>query len=292
MIARGARAAYLREHGIRMRGRADFNVPCEVVTDTSSVHAVDVLIVTVKTYDTIAALHGVRHLQVGHVCSVQNGVLKNEQLAETFGPHSVLGAACMLGGEVQLDGEVRYTLDAAMYLGELPGGDEIAARQLAGALHRAGLHAEYAPRIQSVEWSKFVGWSGFTALALLTRLETYKFLSDPDTARIGARVMRETGQLAVRLGIPLEDHPPVPSASVVTSTEDQAVEVLQTVGATLRERAPQMRQSALQDVQRGRRIEVEETLGYTLTKAAEFGIAMPTVETCYRLLAGFNRYLR
>ena len=106
-----------------------------------------------------------------------------------------------------------------------------------------------------------MGWSGFTALAVFTRLETYKFLSDPATARIGARLMRETGQLAVRLGIPLEDRPPVPSASVLTSTEDQAVEVLQTVGAPLREHAPQMRQSALQDVQRGCRIDVEETLG-------------------------------
>jgi ketopantoate reductase len=52
-----------------------------------------------------------------------------------------------------------------------------------------------------------------------------------------------------------------------------------------------MRQSALQDVQRGRRIEVEETLGYTLTKAAEVGLAMPTMEVCYQLLSGLNAFL-
>ena len=126
----------------------------------------------------------------------------------------------------------------------------------------------------------------------ISRLETYKFLCDPDTARNGVRVMRETGQLATRLGIPLEDRPPLPSATVVTSAEDQAVEVLQAIGVTLRERASQIRQSAMQDVLRGRRIEVEETLGYTLRKAAEFGLAMPTVETCYRLLAGLNRCLQ
>jgi ketopantoate reductase len=104
--------------------------------------------------------------------------------------------------------------------------------------------------------------------------------------------MRETGMLATRLGMPLEDRPPLPSATVVAGSEDQAVEALQTIGATLRERAPQMRQSALQDVQRGRRIEVEETLGYTCTRAAELGLTLPTVETCYRLLAGLNRFLR
>ena len=292
VMARGARAAHLREHGIRVHGAADFHVPCEVVTDTSTVHEAAALMVTVKTYDTTAALHGVQHVRVEQVCSVQNGVLKNEQLARTFGPQKVLGATCMLGGEVQADGDVRYTLEAAIYLGELPGGNAAAAQQLVGALQGAGLQAEYSARIQSVEWSKFVGWSGFTALGALTRLETYKFLCDPDTARIGARVMRETGMLAARLGIPLEDRPPLPSATVVASSEDQAVEVLQAIGATLRERAPQMRQSALQDVQRGRRIEVEETLGYTRTKAAELGLALPTVETCYRLLAGLNHFLR
>jgi ketopantoate reductase len=64
------------------------------------------------------------------------------------------------------------------------------------------------------------------------------------------------------------------------------------MGATLREHAPQMRQSALQDVQRGRRIEVEETLGYTLTKAAEVGLTLPTMEVCYELLSGLNHFLQ
>jgi 2-dehydropantoate 2-reductase len=292
LIARGARAAHLREHGIRVRGAADFHVPCAVITDTHSVQAADALIVTVKTYDTIAALQGVRHVRVGQVCSVQNGVRKNEQLAEAFGSHKVLGATCMLGGAVQADGDVHYTLEAAIYLGELPGGKAAAAQQLVGALQRAGLSADYTARIQNVEWSKFVGWSGFTALGALTRLETYKFLSDPDTARIGARLMRETGQLATHLGMRLEDRPPLPSATIMEGTEEQAVHVLQSIGATLRERAPHMRQSALQDVQRGRRLEIEETLGYTLARAAALGIAVPTVETCYRLLAGLSRFLR
>jgi ketopantoate reductase len=67
---------------------------------------------------------------------------------------------------------------------------------------------------------------------------------------------------------------------VVAASEDRAVAVLQGIGARLREHALQMRQSALQDVERGRRLEVEETLGYTLRRAAEVGLAMPTIEVC------------
>jgi ketopantoate reductase len=83
----------------------------------------------------------------------------------------------------------------------------------------------------------------------------------------------------------------LPSASVVAASENQAVAVLQGIGAHLRGVLPQMRQSALHDVERGRRLEVEETLGYTLRRAAEVGLTMPTIEVCYELLSGLNDFL-
>ena len=42
----------------------------------------------------------------------------------------------------------------------------------------------------------------------------------------------------------------------------------------------------------GRRLEVDEILGYAVRKGAELGIPVPTVATCYRLLAGLDRVLR
>ena len=88
LIARGQRAAYLQEHGATITGLVDFTVPVPVVTDPSQLHDTDVLIVTVKTYDMESALAAVKHLDVGSVLSIQNGVLKNEQLAQTFGCRS------------------------------------------------------------------------------------------------------------------------------------------------------------------------------------------------------------
>jgi ketopantoate reductase len=51
-----------------------------------------------------------------------------------------------------------------------------------------------------------------------------------------------------------------------------------------------MHQSALQDVERGRRLEVEETLGETLSRATEVGLAMPTIAVCDALLSGLNDF--
>src|SRR5215475_4745561 len=118
LIARDQRAAYLQEHGATITGLVDFTVPVRVVTDPTQIRNADVMIVTVKTYDMEAALQSVKHLDVGSVASLQNGVLKNEQLAQTFGWEKVLGATAAFSAEVLPIGTVRFTANQGFYLVE------------------------------------------------------------------------------------------------------------------------------------------------------------------------------
>ena len=291
LIARGARASYLQHNGVTITGLVDFTIPCAVVTDPARLSHADVCVVTVKTYDMISALASMRHLAVSSVLSVQNGVLKNEQLATVFGREKVLGATAVLSGEVLPAGPVRFTLNQGISIGELPQGISERVTRLVGTLERAGIRAEATEQIQAAEWSKFVGWVGWTALAVLTRLETYKFLSDAATAVVGVRLMRETAALATQMGVPLEDNPPFNVKTIAAVSEQQAVKILQETGTVMGSRAPTHRMSGLQDLERGRRLEVEETLGYVVTKAGEQGVPVPTVETCYRLISGLNRFV-
>lgn len=290
-LARGRRAAFLQQHGIVLTGLAELRVPVTVVTDPREVQAADVLIVTVKTYDTEPALARLRHLRVASALSLQNGVLKNEQLASVFGRERVLGAAAVVSGELLEDGAVRFTLNERFAVGELAGGISERAQSLARTLVKAGLKAEASRHISTVEWSKYVLFAGGMALSSLTRLPTAKFLGDPDAALLTARIMRELGQVAARLGIPLEDGGPFPIKTLCSGTLPEAVEHAQRAGAALAERAPAHKVSTLQDLERGRRLEVEETLGYAVRKGTELGIPLPSLETCYRLLAGINRQL-
>lgn len=290
-IARGQRATLLQQHGVVVTGLVDFSVPVAVTTDPQEVQEADVLLVTVKTFDTEQALASLRHLRVHSVLSLQNGVLKNEQLAGIFGWEHVLGAAAVVSGEVLPNGAVRWTLNERLALGELPAGTSERTQSLVSALVRAGLRAEVSPHIQTVEWSKYVLFVGGMVLASLTRLATAQFASDPDGALLMARLMREVGQIASRLGIPLEDAGPIPVKIICSESLPEAVERLQSFGAVMSERAPAHKISTLQDLERGRRLELEETLGYAVRKGTELNIPLPTAETCYRLLAGVNRQL-
>ena len=174
----------------------------------------------------------------------------------------------------------------------MPQGTSERVQNLVTTLVSAGIHAEVAPQIQTVEWSKFVAWVGNMALSVLIRLETYKILSDYNAAIIGTRIMRETASLAERFGVAPEDLPPFPVKTIATVSAQQAVETLREAGAWMESHAPTPRMSSLQDLEHGRRLEVEETLGYVVTKAGEENVPVPTVETSYHLISAMNRFLR
>lgn len=291
ILARGARAAHLQEHGISITGLVDITVPCQVETDPRRLTQTDTLVVAVKTYHTIDAIQPLGHLKVDSVFSVQNGVLKNQQLIDVFGEKAVLGSIGILSGELLDDGMVRFTLNQIVEIGELPDGTSERTNAIVASLNNAHINAAESDSIQSVEWSKFVGWSGYASVSVLSRLATWRFLSDDDSARITARVMQETSAVAATLGIPIVDKAPFPSGQVSQGSEDKAIAILQQAGENLRENAPQHRMSTLQDVERGSRLEIEETLGHTVREAERLGAPVPTVDTCYRMLSSIDRSL-
>jgi 2-dehydropantoate 2-reductase len=293
LIARGERAAALSRHGITIVGEESFSVHCNIVTEPETLRQADVLVMATKTYDSSQVLAPLRGLRVKTAFSVQNGVLKNKQLSDVFRASATLGAISMIGGDVllaedDLPGAVRYSMAGPTVIGEPAGGETSRVTELVDTFVRSGLKARAAHDIASVEWSKFVGWSGLSTLAVMTRLPTWQFLVDADTALIAARVMRETAAVAIRHGVTLQDSG-FSSGAFVNGPEEGAVKAIQEHGEKLKANAPEFRQSILQDAIRNRRLEVHETLDYTLALAAELGIATPTLDLCCRILRVVSR---
>ncbi len=288
LFARGERANIIREYGIAVSGIDEFVTRCAIATADDPPASCDVLINAVKTYDNETALHALQNVQVSSAFSVQNGVQKNIALSDTFGSRATLGAVGMLGGEVThvAPGEplgVRFNMPGGTTVGELDGSSSARVDDIVTALSESGLRANSSTDIQSVEWSKFVGWSGVSALAVLTRLPTSAFMSRPDTALLAGRVMRETAAVARAHGISLQ--PSGNSApAIIDANEDDALASLLEGGQRSLITSRDFRQSILQDADRGKPLEVDETLGYTLALARQYDIDVPTLDLCCRIL--------
>jgi 2-dehydropantoate 2-reductase len=292
MLARGSRATYLEQHGLAIRGLAEFTTAVHTLRDPRALASAGALIVATKTPGTAAALEPLRAAQFDVTLSIQNGPLKNELLAAAFGAERVLGALADTSGELTPSGEVLFTRNVGLYLGELAGGDSARAQHLARTLDAAGVRAAATPEIQTLEWSKFCGWVGLMALSVTTRALTWRYLSDPDSALLVARLVREMGGLVRALGIGLSDRAVLPAASLCALGESDAVALIMKIGDEYRRNAPSHRMSSLQDLEAGRPLEVHETLGYACVKARELDLDLPLLAAFTRLTAAIDRTRR
>jgi 2-dehydropantoate 2-reductase len=287
LIARPQRAKAIQEHGVTVTGLANFVTPVQVTAQPQGLQQADALLVTVKTYDMEPALDSVAHLQVGAALSVQNGLIKGEQLARRFGWENTLGAAAHVSAELLSSGDVRFTANEWLSIGEFPTGTSARVAALVATLARAGIRAEASERIASVEWTKYVVNISWMALSALSRLETYKIFKHPDLAWMAAKLTREVAQLPARLGIPLLDQGAFSAKTLSTGTFEEAVASFQQVGGRMEAQgATAHKVSILQDLERGRRMEFEEMFGYAVRQGVGLGVPLPTVEFCYRIIKG------
>lgn len=294
MLVRERRARQIEaDGGLRIKGLAEFSAPVRTLTDPSQLRRADVLIVAMKTTGTAQALEPLRNADIDVAFSIQNGVWKDEQLARTFGADRVLGSLANTSGELLPSGETLFTRNVNIFLGELAGGDSARAERLAKTIDAAGVRATAVPDILQREWTKFVGWAGLMILSVTTRSVTWRYLDDPDSAVVLVRLVREVASLARAAGVEVTGHDALlPVKKIIEGSEQEAVAVVRQAGRDFKANAPEHRMSSLQDLEAGRPLEIEETLGHAVRRAAQLQVSLPVLEASYHLVNAIDRTRR
>ena len=286
MLARPGHVTSVEEAGLRVSGLADFQVRVSAYADAKELEAADVLIITVKTKDMERALAGVAHMKIGCVASLQNGMVKNEQMAQVFGWDKVVGATTMIGAGLVCDGEVRYTLDGLTFFGELDAQHSERVSQVVKLFLDAGLKAAVADDIVSIEWTKQAFQNPFAPLSAITRLPVHRVWSSPQLALISVHMFREVAAIAKAKDVTLSENPAWSLFDMKIMRDapfDEAVRRLVEVGEQVTAGGrTQIIPSMLQDVLAGKRTEIEETVGYVFKEGQRLGIPVPYTEFAYR----------
>ena len=289
MLARGRRGQHVEREGLRVRGLAEITTRVPVILDPTELTGAETLIVATKAIDTARSLEPLRRARIDVAFSIQNGVMKNELLAAAFDADRVLGALANTSGEVLASGEVLFTRNVNLFIGEVAGGISARSERIASAVDATGVRAAAVSDIRTQEWSKFVAWVGMVAVAVTTRVNTWRSLSDPGAARVLVRLLREMATLASACGVETTDDSFLPVATLCNSSEEAAVSFVTGLGMEYRANAPEHRLSTLQDLDAGRALEIEETLGFAVRRARELGLSLPLVEGAYHLSAAIDR---
>jgi 2-dehydropantoate 2-reductase len=232
-------------------------------TDPASVGPADLVLVFVKAYATEQAMRGALSL-VGEntaVLTLQNGVGNVEQLCSVVGEGRVLAGSSTFGANLAGPGCVRMAGKGETTLGELNG--EVTERlgKIAAAFERAGLSPVISDNIQGVLWTKLLVNAGINPLTAICRVNNGRLLEIPELAALLERAVGEAQAVAEKKGIRLTVADPVAHVKkVARATADNV-------------------SSMRQDVERGRRTEIDVICGAVVREGAEAGVPTPVNET-------------
>lgn len=277
LLAHGDHAAALARGPLELRlPDRTLRIEVEVAEDAAG----DVVILTAKRFDSAAALTAVRGT-AGLALSLQNGPGKSDDLVRRFGAGAVVGAASTTAARVVEPGVVASQNLGVTYIGSRHPG----ATALVAALCSAGIDARAVDGIEEVEWSKLAHVASSMAVQALVGLPLDQLFARRESACLVRRLIEEVGRVASADGSSIGDLPGLlPVGTLAAATDDRAATILaERAAALVRAGATALRTSMLTSIEAGRRTEIDAIHGGLVRRAAELGVAVPALETCYRL---------
>jgi 2-dehydropantoate 2-reductase len=262
-VARGAHLAAIREHGLALRSALGDALirPAQASDDPATIGPVDLVIFAVKLYDTETAAVATRPLigpRTG-VVTFQNGVDSTEVLARVLGRDHVVGGVAKIASVVAAPGVIQHTGTMAEFaFGELDGRRSARARALADALQAGRVEHRISEDIRRDIWDKMAFLATFAGLTALMRLPIGPIREDPETRALLRAGLDEAFAVARAKGIALPD------------------EFVETTIAHCNRLPYEMKSSMLQDLERGRRLELPWLSGALVRLGRELGVPTPT----------------
>jgi 2-dehydropantoate 2-reductase len=269
LTRREEHATALREHGLRVSGRADFTASLEATADPAALPDAELAILACKGTDLellAARLEGA--LPRATVMTIQNG-LGAEEIVAGYGEWPLLSAVTFMSGTRHGDAQVEYVLDTATWIGPYRGTTEEDARRVAELLAAGGLKAQAFDDLRPAQWSKLIFNATVNGVAALTGLpHDFHFAQTEQLSDLGHLVhalVDEGKAVAAAAGVVLHDDP-------------WEMNVLAT------QRGHRHFPSMLEDVEARRPTELELINGALVREAERLGVPVPLQTALYRLV--------
>lgn len=281
----GAHFEALRDNGLTVTGEAGSSTYRLPVSDRAEELAMpDVVIVCVKAQDLPATSRQLRRWVAAgtEILVIANGVpwwvpavaLELEAPLKSVDPAGVLqdgwpidrvfSGVAYIGAAIAAPGVIERGEGARLIVGSPLKQDARALEQIAADLSAGGFDAEVSSQILVEIWSKLLGNLNLNPMSALTGATIDVMLADPLLWDLAARIHQEGLAVARGLGIELEADP---------QTRLNAAAELGAV-----------RTSMLQDIERGKPLELEPIVGAVAELAVLLGVPTPSIDSVLGLL--------
>jgi 2-dehydropantoate 2-reductase len=294
LVARGPHLAAMRERGLTVREAdgSEFTARPEATDDlAAAVGSADTVVVTLKAHSVpaVAPALGAALRPGAAVVAAQNGIpwwyferyqgpLAGTRL-ETVDPGGVIAehipieavVGCIVYPATALaePGVVQHVEGNRFSLGEPDGSRSERVAAISQALAGAGLKAPVQARIRNEIWLKLLGNATFNPVSALAGASLAEMGELPETRELVRALMEEVDSVARALGVEVEI----------------GLERRLAAGFAVGDH----RTSMLQDVDAGRRLEVEALVGAVCELGDRLQLELPHLRTVYALVKLLDR---
>ncbi len=286
LIARGPHLRAIREHGltlIREDGTDHVVTNCSATDDLHEPGHQDIVILAIKAHQIAAVARDIATMLGPDtiVVTVQNGIpwwyfhkhggeFEGTRL-ESLDPNGAIEASIevehIIGGiaypaaDKPRPGVIRVVEGNRFPVGELDGSKSERVKMVADLFGKAGLRSKVLTDIRSHIWVKAWGNLSFNPISALTGATLAEICQFPATRELSARMMRESQEIAEKLGIRFRH------------TIEQRIAGAEKVGAH--------KTSMLQDVEEERAIELEALVGVFIELGRLTNTPTPSIAAVY-----------
>jgi 2-dehydropantoate 2-reductase len=271
-IARGAHLEAIKKNGLAIESaHGDLHLPHPNVTDDpAQVGPVDVVLFTVKLWDTEKAAEQARPLLGPNtrVITLQNGVDSYERVAPIVGPERAIPGVTYVVTVIERPGVIKQTSTfQSIICGTIDSRPDAPLAAFVAAAKGAGINITQSDNIQRDRWHKFIFLSATSGATAVTRMTMGPILADPDTRALFRNLMRETLSVGKAAGVQLDE----------AYLDDRMAFSDKNV-------PPSMKASMANDLDRGNRLELDWLAGQVCRLGKKFGVPTPVNDTVYAAL--------
>jgi 2-dehydropantoate 2-reductase len=190
-------------------------------------------------------------------------------LSHAVPPERVVGCVVHMAASMPEPGVVRHAFGDRFIVGEPGGGSTPRLAAVANLLRAARLQVEVSPRIELDVWLKLWGNMTMNPVSALTGATMDRILDDPLLRRFVSDAMVEARAIGEAFGLP------------IAMTPEERHVITRKLGA--------VRTSMLQDVDAGRRIELDAIIGSVSEMGRRVGVDTPNIDALLGLTRLFGR---
>ncbi|MEQ8248811.1 MAG: 2-dehydropantoate 2-reductase [Alphaproteobacteria bacterium] len=287
LVARGPHLAAIQDHGLTLiKDSETTTAPIQATDDPATLGVQDYVIVSLKAHSVIPALDQIATL-IGPSTAVVwavNGIpwwyfhelegpwrdarLRSLDPSDAqwraLRPERMIGCVVYPACEVSAPGVITHVEGDRFSLGEPSGARTDRVVALSKALIAGGFKAPVRPRIRDEIWIKLWGNLSFNPVSALTHATLEEIGGNPDTRAVVRAMMVEAQTVAEKLGI------------TFAIDVDKRIAGAVAVGAH--------RTSMLQDLERGRPMEIDALVAVVQELARLTKTPSPTIDTVLALV--------